>query len=172
MLAPVLQLLTLHDVVKQLSEHRLIGGNNTVTAWKMLRKNDGSRVPFEEMKGARIQSVEVVTDDLMIVHHKLSGYYMAKKSYETFCKTYLPQIVLVNIYKNSVEFLSVNKIDFSYVLNADTNKASMLESYLNESNEDLIAQWCKDIEAEKLLALVGGSRTVVQVKQSIRNFDL
>lgn len=158
------------DFIKQ--KHVHLNSFRGVHAFKLLRKNDGTKIPFEEMKGAKIKEFEIIDDKLIVVNQVLqASSYKGKSNWTIECKTFLSQIVMINVYDHSAEFFSINSIDFTYIENSSEFKIPMMEDWINDQGNELRAYWVRDAEMENLLSDVGGPKTVKQAGPLIRNLD-
>lgn len=170
---------TLSEIVKFIERsHTHINSNNGVYALKLLRHPDGTRVPFEEMRGIRIQKFIVDDDNTLIIQQHSHGKTIRwaedtrSLTYVFDARMFLSNLAMVNVYDYSAEFLTVNSIDFTYIEQTKEASVVMLSEWLNEQPGILRAQWFMDSDIEKVLAIVGLEHKIKRESVAIRNIDL
>ncbi len=152
--------ITLQEVVEHIQrEHRNINSFNGVNAWKMLRLSNGSKIPFEELQGVRLRNFSIYDHNTLIIEQQSN----TKINEVFFCRIYLFDLIMINIYDFSAEFYTSSGINMFYTERTTDAKVLMLSSFIHNSSDPIRAQWFRDDETEALLDLSDKTeqRTVV-----------
>lgn len=134
------------------------------TAYKFLRRKDGSRIPFEISRGFKIYNFGVYDENTLVVKQLASGYaFKGKKKHVFSSDLYLQDLAIVNVYDHRADFFSWNSIDFSYIENDFMVDIQMLQEWINNDIGVLRAQWVeKNKDVEKILDEIGcGSKIII-----------
>lgn len=162
--------------------HRHINAQSGgVTAWKMLRKPDGSRIPFEEVRSFRIfdwvadEADKLLTIDSIAVGTAFKG----NKRISQINKLYLYDLSVINIYDHSAEFFSKSSIDLWYMEN-DNSFVSVssieqlsMNNWVKDTPDIVRARWvAPDEDFDRISEELCIGRKVVEVVDESRNFDM
>jgi len=142
-----------------LETHTSLHSTTGVYYLKMLRKPDGSRVPFEETKGMRIKDFTIYNENTVIIEQHSHGTTFKNHRIHTLdVVTYLPNLEMINVYDHSAEFCSASAIDFVYLEQTKSVKTVMLAAWIHDVPRVLRAQWFRDEAMQKTLEEVGVGR--------------
>lgn len=140
---------------------------------KLMRRSDGTRVPFEELRGIRIKDFQVYDTNTVIIVQHSHGTRFNSKQISTFdAVTYLPDLAMINVYDYSAEFLTNVGIDFVYLEQTKEAKTVMLAEWIHDTPRLLRAQWFKDDETEQLLKGIGLGQKIQQFVPLGRNLEI
>lgn len=154
-------------------KHVHIRGNKGVYALKLIRQPDGTRIPFEEMRGVRIKNFIVDDDNTLVIEQHSHGIAFPGRSTHVFdARIFLSNLAMVNVYDYSAEFLTIDSIDFTYILQTKEASVVMLSEWINDEPGILRAQWFMDRDIEKVLATLGLDRKFKEGSSFGRNIDL
>ena len=135
---------SLVDVIQLIQKyhHQLRRPTAGAIAYKFIRKPDGRRIAFEYSKGFKIFNFKVPDSSTLVIEQLSSGYEF-KGSYKHVMSSmlYLTDLSVINIYEHQADFYSWNSIDFSYVENIGEVNIKMLQDWIHNTNDNLIAQW-------------------------------
>ncbi len=144
---------------------------------KMLRRRDGSRIVFEEMNGVLIDKFETYNSNTVVVHQRSHGKTF---QFNETCTTvvaftsqiFLQNLAMINVYDFSIEFLTVEGIDFACLLKNRSASMSILSDWIDDQKSPLRAKWNQDPEAEEMLKGVGPDVVIEPRIPAARNVDL
>ena len=150
---------TLDDVMIYINQkHRKINSKaGGVHGMKMLRKPNGRRIMFEEIKGFRIFKWQILDDTTLMLQTLANGFKFRghEKSYTVSSWLHLTDLSVVNIYDHRASFFSMDSIDFSYVEDDFASELQMLQEWVNDEPGELRAQWVAHNESvNRILAEV------------------
>lgn len=142
------------------------------TAWKFLRRPDGSRVAIEEQKGFKIVQYNLMDENGLSITQLASGYtFDSRQKHVMSSQLFLHDLVLVNVYDFKTEFFSSASIDFVYILNEWGVRTQVAQALVNEDAGIIRGQWIKkDQVLESLLEQISFGKQVEvapQVKRGI-----
>lgn len=153
--------------------HKHLRSKCGVYCLKLLRNSDGSRIPFEEMNGVKIDEFEVHDSDTIIVKQHSHGTSFRGGILHAFdAKIWLTGLAMINVYDYSTEFWSTKGIDFVYLQQTKEAKTVLLSEWLHGTPKNLRGQWFRDDEAEELLNEIGLGRRVKQTIRIGKHLDL
>lgn len=165
----------LNDIVDFiLRKHKTLRGSfGGATCYKMLRKPDGTRIPFEESRGFKIIKFTVMGDNTLNINQLAAGYqFKGEQKHTMSSHLFLQDLVLINVYDHRAEFFSTSSIDFTYIVQDKGVNVQMLHEWVNEDNGIIRAQWThKDENIERLLDEISVGRKV-QVQESFSSRPL
>lgn len=148
---------------------------------KMLRRRDGSRVIFEEMNGVLIDKFETYDSNTVVVyqrsHGKVFQYHkeglLQVDQRAIFdARIFLQDLAMINVYDYSIEFLTVEGIDFVCLVKDRSASMSILSDWIDDQQGILRVQWVRDREAEEILDGVGPDKIIELLAPNTRNVDL
>ncbi len=171
---------TLSEIVEFIkNKHTHLNHTNGVYALKLIRQADGTRLPFEEMRGVRIKNFIVDDDNTLVIEQHSHGKMLRgglpssyAPSHVFDARIFLTNLAMVNVYDYSAEFLTVDSIDFTYIEQTKEASVVMLSEWLNEQPGILRAQWFMDADVEKVLIAVGLESKLKREPSCGRNIDL
>lgn len=145
-----------------------------VYAMKLLRRNDGSRIPFEEMNGFKIFNMLPFGENGLVVESLAAGYaFKGSFKHTVSSKLFLHNLAVINVYDHKTEFYSIKGIDFVYIENTYDSQVQMLQEWIDNDPGILRAQWChNNTEIEKILHEISVGARVERQISSPRLLDL
>lgn len=159
------------DFIRSIHPH--LESRRGVYCLKLWRHRDGTRIPIEIMNGVRIKEFTIYNEDTLIIQQHSHGTQFLNQSTHSFDATlYLPDLVMINVYDYSAEFLTNFGIDFVYLDQTKEAKIVMLAEWIHDVPKNLRAQWFKDEETERLLSGIGIGRKVHRPVLARRHLDL
>ncbi len=165
---------TLSEVVDFIKKkHTHINHNKGVYALKLIRQPDGTRLPFEEMRGLKIKKITVENNNTLVIEQQSHGLaFRGNKTYVFDARMFLQNLAMINIYDYSAEFLTVNSIDFTYIQQTQQAEVVMLSEWINGETGVVRAQWLMDKDIEKVLNTIGLNHKLRREEVCNRNIDL
>ncbi len=154
-------------------KHKNLKDYAGVYALKLLRMADGTRIPFEEISGFKINKYEV-HGDMLCIHQIAAGYeFKHKRKHVITAKLWLHDLIMINVYDHRTEFFSGKSIDFVYIENSYDAKVQMLQEWLIEDPGIIRAQWApRNDRVERLLDELSMGRKVEVTVPEARLLDL
>ena len=156
------------------SKHRKINSKQAgVVGYKLLRKPDGRRILFEEIKGFRIFRFKPVDDRTLIVDTLATGFtFRNNEKITVSSRMFLTDLAVINVYDHRAEFFSSSSVDFAYIEDDKGVELQMLEEYIHDDAGIVRAQWLsKDENVDKILEeLAGGRNEQVQLSSEQPRF--
>lgn len=153
---------SLEDVIKfMFNKHRNINSPaHGVTGYKFLRKPDGSRLLFEQVKGFRIFRHFIHSERDLTLETMGTGILFKKNIKITVSShLFLSNLAVINVYDHRTEFFSANSIDFAYIENEYSAEVQMMQEWLSKDAGQLRGQWlAKDEIVDKILNEISISR--------------
>lgn len=161
-----------HYILKKHKNLRSATGG--VNAYKMLRKPDGRRITFEEVRGFRIIQFQVLDTNTLSVNAMAAGYaFRGQQKQVVSSQLFLQDLVMVNVYDHRAEFFTRASIDFTYITRDKGVDVQMLQEWIEEDSGILRAQWVlKDKDIEKILDEISIGRKVEVEEQERRHIDM
>ena len=112
--------------------------------YKFIRKDDGSKIPFEITKGFKIFSFNAFKDTVTI-DQLITAYTFDGQIKQTITSTlYLTDLLAINVYDDKTDFISLSSIDFTYIVNHKDTEIICLTEWTTESYGPLRASWISD----------------------------
>ena len=165
---------SLEDIVKYIRKHHF-GVNKEIYALKLIRQFDGKKIPIEEMRGITLQNISVHDKRTLILTQKADLANTGNKisPYPFFeSNLYLSELIMINVYDYSAEFISETNFDFTYSLQTKDAKTVMLAEWVHKKPKNLRAQWACDTDTEKLLESIGEGPKIHRQVSIPRGIDL
>lgn len=130
------------------SKHRNIADRGKgVTGYKILRKPSGQRILFEEIKGWRILKFDVHKENCLSIDTFAAGLqFRGKSEIKSSSRMFLDDLLIINVYDNSAEFLTLSSIDFSYIESDYKVEIQVLTEWVNSNPGIIRAQWVSPVE--------------------------
>ena len=167
---------TLDEIVAQIkSFHRFLHSNSGVYGIKLLRKHDGKRMPFEEIKGLKIKDIDIYNKNTIVIEQAGYGFQLNSKTKHVYsAKLYLENLAVINVYDERAEFFTIEGIDFCYMENGNyTTNIKMLKEWINNDPGIMRSQWVNEnSDAQRILDEVGGNRSIKVSVTPVRNFNM
>ncbi len=168
---------SINDIIKYILRHhksikdKRPGGG--VTATKMLRKPDGTRIAFEEIRNWRIFDWQAQSENSLCINTITTGYtFRGNTEIQQTARTFLSDLVIINVYDHAAEFFSQSSIDFVYTLNTPESHVQHLYEWTHGKTGDLRARWMTDDEnIEKILDTLSIGRQLNLV-ETAREVDM
>ena len=150
---------TLDDVMTYINrKHRKINSKaGGVHGMKMLRKPDGRRIMFEEIKGFRIFKWEILDETTLMLQTLANGFKFRgrEKQYTVSSWLHLADLAVISVYDHRASFFSMDSIDFSYIEDDFASELQMLQEWVNDEVGEPRAQWVANDEGvNRILAEV------------------
>lgn len=176
---------TLEEVVQYITKrHRYIkvpvsgvsgpSSKGGAYALKMLRKPNGKRIIFEEVKNFRIFDWVVHPDNVLCIDTIAVG--MAFKGQHTISQSarlFLQDLAVINVYDHSAEFFSRSSIDFTYIEHSYAAQQQILHEWVRGDPGILRAQWLDpNDDIERLLEEFSIGRKISEVELGERVIDM
>lgn len=140
---------------------------------KLVRRRDGTRVPFEELRGVRIKEFKIYDDNTLVIFQHSHGTVFQNRVTTSFdATTYLPDLAMINVYDYSAEFMTTLGIDFVYLEQSKEAKTVMLAEWVHATPRLLRGQWFKDEETEQMLNGIGLGPKIQQFVPLGRHLEL
>jgi len=155
-----------HRTIKDPTKHGVHG-------LMMLRKANGSRVIFGEIKGFRIfdwhTADNLLTIDCMSVGYAMKGLHKIQQS----SRLLLQDLAIINVYDHCAEFLSELGVDFAYTVNEYAAEMQHLHEWINEEPGILRARWINNNnDTQELLDRLSSGRKIREVEIEGRQVDM
>lgn len=130
--------------------------------YKMLRKPNGLRVPFEETRGFKILKFDTPGENAVTITQFASGYAFKGQFKHTMTSTiYLQDLVLINVYDHRAEFFSTSSIDFTYITLEKGVNIQLINEMINDDAGIIRAQWVhQDENIDRILDEISVGRKV------------
>lgn len=178
----VKKLQTLEEVVQYINlKHKYL--NNSVDIFKFIKYPNGQRKMIQEVKGGRIYNFDPIDKNVLIMTDSYYGQSQVntpgkKGSFklhlkETISRNYICDLVMINLYDYSAEFLTTDKIDISYVDGSKATKTILMAEWIQNINSELRAQWILDPEMDELIdEMTHGSKKINVARKMNRNIEI
>jgi hypothetical protein len=157
-----------------LRKHRnLKSPNGGFYGYKLLRKTDGKRIPFEEVDGFRIFNYDITGNDLRLDQMSSGFEFRGRRKIQQTAKLWLTDLVLVNVYDHSAEFFSQASIDFIYVEKSKESEIELLSEWVRNVTPVIRRQWMRqDDDIDRILDSLSIGRRLITVNQPPRMIDM
>ena len=165
---------SLEDIVEYIRKQHF-GVNKEIYALKLIRQFDGKKIPIEEMRGITLQNISIHDKRTLILTQKaaLANTGPNISPYPFFeSNLYLSELIMINVYDYSAEFISETNFDFTYSLQTKDAKTVMLAEWVHKKPKNLRAQWACDTDTEKLLESIGEGPKIHRQVSIPRGIDL
>jgi hypothetical protein len=150
---------TLPEIVENIkTTHRFLHNSTGIYGIKLLRKANGKRYPFEEIKGLRIQDFSMPDKNTLVIEQVGLGFQFKSNVKHIYtAKLYLSNLAVINVYDERAEFFTVEGIDFCYIHNDYVVNVKMLKEWVNNDPGIVRARWINENDdVQKLLEDIGG----------------
>ncbi len=166
---------TLDDLIKFIKNHHkcLQVSRSGAYGMKFIRKPDGKRIMFEEIRGFKIFDFESVEENSLRISQLACGYALKGKIKHTMSSVlFLSDLVLINVFDHAALFFSRSSIDFGYVENEFCADMEHLSEWLHNLPGIVRGRWeSKDPELEKIINEIGLGRKVIEIEKFARGID-
>ena len=166
---------SLTDLVDYINKtHHFLKTSSGVYGIKLLRKANGKRIPFEEIKGLKIHDISVHNKDTVVIEQAGFGLQFKSNVKHIYkAKLFLSNLAVVNVYDERTAFFTIDNIDFCYIQNNYSVNVKMLKEWINHDPGILRAQWVnKDSDVHKILDEIGGDRKIKISVTPPRNINM
>lgn len=163
------------DIIEHIKKtHRFLKNSSGVYGIKMLRKPNGKRVPFEEIKGLRIQDIDIHGKNTVVIEQAGYGFQFKSQVKHVYkAKLFLANLAVINVYDERAEFFTNDNIDFCYLQNDYAVNVKMLKEWVNNDPGVLRYQWInEDSDVQKILDNIGTDRKVKVAVLPPRNINM
>jgi hypothetical protein len=156
------------------NKHKSLSRMKGVYGYKMLKRHEGSRIPFEEVKGLTLKQMDVVGDRSVVIDLCCLGYEFKKQMIMSFnSRLFLNNLAVINVYDHKTEFFSFDCVDFVYLETNEDARLQLFKEWILGEPGVMRAQWAAKIpEIEKILDEVGLNRKIKVAEEAARPLDM
>jgi len=169
----MIKLNTLDEAVEKINKihGKHLSRTGGVNCYFSLRENNGEKKIFFINKGTKITQQTAIDPDSIIIEHVINKMSFGSKTsfnYET--QIMLSGLRMINIYEAFTQYLTINRIDFMYVVN-DKIKFTLLSSVDLLPPQQVLAQWTFDDEQTEDVFGDFGKEVILKRKKPRLNLD-
>jgi len=168
---------TIDQIVNYIiKKHRTIRdpAKHGVHGLMMLRKMNGSRMIFGEIRGFRILDWSVFEDNVLSIDSIAVGYAMkGSKKLQQTSRLLLQGLAIINVYDYCAEFLTESGVDFAYTVNEYAAEMQHIREWVHKEPGILRARWIDDTnDTQILLDRLASGRIIKEVETEGRQVDM
>lgn len=157
-----------HKTIRDAEKHGVHG-------LMMLRKLNGSRMVFGEIRGFRIVDWSVFDGNILSIDSIAVGYPMkgGLKKIQQSSRLLLQDLAVINVYDHCSEFLSESGVDFAYTVNEYIAEMQHIHEWIHNEQGILRARWVNgNGDTQALLDRLSVGRKIKEVEMSGRAVDM